>query len=65
LDDYGVVLHAGGSAGGVAATIDEPATAALRQKRAAERSGDRVIIDRGDGFEKMLRGEFKPWQRSA
>jgi hypothetical protein len=31
----------------------------------AQRGGARPAIDRGDGYEKMLRGEVKPWQRSA
>jgi N-methylhydantoinase B len=62
-DDYGVILRRGGDAG--SSIIDEQATKVFREKRAAERRGDRVIIDRGDGFEKMLNGEFKPWQRSA
>jgi N-methylhydantoinase B len=62
-DDYGVVLRQDGD--GVSLIVDEHATKDLRGQRAAERRGDRAIIDRGDGFEKMLNGEFKPWQRSA
>jgi N-methylhydantoinase B len=62
-DDYGVILRQSGDEG--SSIIDEQATKDLRQKRAAERRGDRAIIDRGDGFEKMLNGEFKPWQRSS
>jgi N-methylhydantoinase B len=62
-DDYGVILRQSGDDG--SSIIDEQATKDLREKRAAKRRGDRAIIDRGDGFEKMLNGEFKPWQRSA
>jgi N-methylhydantoinase B len=62
-DDYGVVLVP--SAGTDAFAIDAPATAALRGKLAARRGSERPTIDRGDGYEKMLRGEVVPWTRSA
>ena len=62
LDDYGVVVTADDDA--VSWTIDEGATGNLRQKSQAERQNERPIIDRGEGFEKMLRGEVKPWIRT-
>jgi N-methylhydantoinase B len=62
-DDYGVVLAPGVSSDSF--TVDEPATLALRAKLEAGRSKERPIIDRGDGYEKMLRGEVVPWTRSA
>ena len=62
-DDYGVVLVPGESAG--SCTLDEQATASLRAKLHGRRRKDRPIIDRGDGYEKMLRGEVVPWTRSA
>jgi N-methylhydantoinase B len=62
-DDYGVVLVP--DAGTDAFTIDAAATAALRGKLAARRGGSRPMIDRGEGYEKMLRGEVLPWTRSA
>ncbi|MGA7788362.1 MAG: hypothetical protein WCA56_09375, partial [Xanthobacteraceae bacterium] len=62
-DDYGVVLRAGKDGG--AATIDVPATDQLREERRVGRQTAPAIIDRGEGFEKMLRGEFKPWIRSV
>jgi N-methylhydantoinase B len=62
-DDYGVVLLPG--AGENSLLVDERATNSVREKYRAERQSDRPIIDRGEGFERMLRGEFKPWTRSA
>jgi hypothetical protein len=38
---------------------------ALRAKLAARRGKDLPMIDRGEGYEKMLRGEVVPWTRSA
>jgi N-methylhydantoinase B len=61
-DDYGVVLVP--SAGTDAFAIDAPSTAALRGNLAARR-GKAPPIDRGEGYEKMLRGEVVPWTRSA
>jgi hypothetical protein len=46
-------------------TVNAEATAALREKLKAGRRGEPPMIDRGFGFEKMLRGEVKPWTRSA
>jgi N-methylhydantoinase B len=60
-EDYGVVLD-GGSEG---FDIDAKATAALREKLKTSRRGEMSMIDRGPGFEQMLRGEVKPWVRST
>jgi N-methylhydantoinase B len=60
-EEYGVVLD-----GDVeTCTVNAEATAALRDKLKAGRRGEPPMIDRGFGFEKMLRGEVKPWTRSA
>jgi N-methylhydantoinase B len=61
-EHYGVVLAAGKNG---AFSLDQQATTDLRAPLKAERKVDRPIIDRGDGFERMLRGEFQPWTRSA
>jgi N-methylhydantoinase B len=61
-DDYGVVIVLGADAD--TACIDEQATKELRERARSARQGIAPIIDRGEGFEKMLRGEFKPWTRS-
>jgi N-methylhydantoinase B len=45
--------------------IDAAATAALRKNLNGERRGERAMIDRGGGFEKMIRGEVKPWVRTG
>ena len=60
-DDYGVVLASAGDADGYA--VDEPATVALRAALNAKRTAPPPMIDRGDGFEKMLCGEFAPRMR--
>jgi len=60
-DDYGVVIVPGADA----VRVDEQATNELRERARSARQGIAPIIDRGEGFEKMLRGEFKPWTRSA
>ena len=59
--DYGVVLV------GRAAvdeeedySVDEAATLKLRDELRAQRTTPLPMIDRGPGYEKMLRGEFKP-----
>jgi N-methylhydantoinase B len=62
-DDYGVVLTAQSS--GEPFVIDAKATAALREKLKAAPRGEKPMIDRGSGFEKMIRGEVKPWTRTA
>ena len=41
------------------------ATEALRTKHRASRTGTPPMIDRGEGYEKMIRGEFRPWVRTA
>ncbi len=60
-DDYGVVLRE--ADGKNPLVVDEAATTALREKRKAARKTTPAMIDRGAGFEKMQRGEFKPWVR--
>ena len=40
--------------------VDEAATAKLRDEQRAKRKGPLPLIDRGPGYEKMLRGEFGP-----
>jgi N-methylhydantoinase B len=60
-DDYGVTLLSGADAGDL--TIDEEATAQRRAALRARRMAPPPMIDRGDGFEKMLRGEFPPRMR--
>ncbi|HTP93593.1 MAG TPA: hydantoinase B/oxoprolinase family protein, partial [Xanthobacteraceae bacterium] len=62
-EDYGVVLIA--ASGPDSLAIDSDATVRLRDQLRSPRKGARPVIDRGAGFEKMLRGEFKPWTRSA
>ena len=57
-DDYGVVLVQDGGA------VDAAATAALRAQLAGKRTGPLPMIDRGEGFEKMMRGECEPRMRS-
>jgi N-methylhydantoinase B len=61
--DYGVVVLPG--IGADSPIIDEQATKELRQRRRTERRNPRPIIDRGEGFERMQRGEVKPWARTA
>ncbi|SFM10467.1 N-methylhydantoinase B [Bradyrhizobium sp. NFR13] len=56
--DYGVVFTAASTADEPA--IDEAATAAKRAALAKARPSDLPMIDRGEGYEKMLRGEFRP-----
>ena len=62
-DDYGVALETGVDV--EAPRVDEVATNQLRERLRAARPDRPAIIDRGDGYEKMLHGEFKPWKRSA
>ena len=40
--------------------MDEAATVKLRVELRAARKGPLPLIDRGPGFEKMLRGEYGP-----
>jgi len=58
-DDYGVVLA--GNADGLA--VEEQATAERRVTLRAKRAASSPMIDRGEGFEKMLRGEFRSRMR--
>jgi N-methylhydantoinase B len=59
--DYGVVF---GDAGGTGQTvIDEAATGLLRAEMARTRNAPHSMIDRGEGYEKMLRGEHRPRMR--
>jgi N-methylhydantoinase B len=60
-DDYGVLLVDAGDTDGLA--VDEPGTAQLRAALKAKRTVPPPMIDRGAGFEKMLRGEFAPRMR--
>jgi N-methylhydantoinase B len=60
-EEYGVVLDGDMET----CTVNAEATAALREKLKAGRRGEPPMIDRGSGFEKMLRGEVKPWTRTA
>jgi N-methylhydantoinase B len=53
-DEYGVVLVAGEFEGEY--EIDREATAKLRAARRAERRGPLPMIDRGPGYERMVRG---------
>jgi N-methylhydantoinase B len=61
--DYGVVLAPG--AGPEALIVDRASTDSLRSKRRAGRDTKPPMIDRGDGYEQMRRGEVRPWVRSA
>jgi N-methylhydantoinase B len=58
-EQYGVVLA------GVEneCTIDEGATLRLRAQMKAQRADAGSMIDRGEGYEKMLRGECAPRMR--
>jgi N-methylhydantoinase B len=40
--------------------VDEAATAKLRGEMRAARKGPLPLLERGPGYEKMLRGEHKP-----
>jgi len=62
-DNYGVVLTP--QAGADAFAVDTAATAALREQLRSKRTAQPPMIDRGSGFEEMLRGEVKPWVRTA
>lgn len=56
MRDYGVVFSAASTAD--EPDIDEAATRARRTELAAGRPDPLPMIDRGEGYEKMLRGEF-------
>jgi N-methylhydantoinase B len=59
--DYGVVFASGSSI--ERPEIDPAATAQRRGELRQARSGAPPMIDRGDGYEKMLRGEHLPRMR--
>jgi N-methylhydantoinase B len=59
--DYGVVFRDTGSADQPA--IDEAATAECRADLAKKHKTSPGMIDRGEGYEKMLRGEHRPRMR--
>jgi N-methylhydantoinase B len=59
--DYGVVFAAAEGAGQPA--IDEAATRLRRAELAKMRTSPPGMIDRGEGYEKMLRGEHRPRMR--
>jgi N-methylhydantoinase B len=60
--EYGVVVLAAAEG---TFKVDAPSTAALRVNLREQRKAAPAMIDRGEGFDKMLRGEAKPWVRSA
>ena len=59
--DYGVVFGEADSVG--QPVIDEVATRLLRAEMAKARKAPLSMIDRGEGYEKMLRGEHRPRMR--
>jgi N-methylhydantoinase B len=56
--DYGVVL------GGPDLNIDRAETSLRRDKMRTERDAPPAMIDRGPGYDIMIRGEARPWMRS-
>ncbi len=62
-DDYGVVLKADGSENDFSVHVEE--TRFLRAKLKSARASELPMINRGEGFEKMIRGEVKPWTRTG
>jgi N-methylhydantoinase B len=60
-DDYGVVLIKPADANDY--VVDEQATAERRAELSARRKAPLPMIDRGDGYEKMVRGECAPRMR--
>jgi N-methylhydantoinase B len=59
-DEYGVVLVAGATDG---YDLDAAATARLRSDLHTQRTAPPAMIDRGPGYEQMLRGECPPRMR--
>ena len=59
--DYGVVFEDAGAADQY--VIDEAATKRRRAEMAKARNTPLPMIDRGEGYEKMLRGEHRPRMR--
>jgi N-methylhydantoinase B len=60
-DDYGVVFESRGDSGGL--RIDVVTTEKRRSEMGKARKQPPTMIDRGEGFEKMLRGEHRPRMR--
>jgi N-methylhydantoinase B len=60
-DDYGVVFES--SADGGELRIDAVTTERRRSEMGKARKQPPTMIDRGEGFEKMLRGEHRPRMR--
>ncbi len=58
--DYGVVIVARETAVETEYSVDEAATATLRGELRAARKGPLPLLDRGPGYEQMLRGEHGP-----
>ncbi|MET0680605.1 MAG: hydantoinase B/oxoprolinase family protein, partial [Burkholderiales bacterium] len=58
--EYGVVLVTRDAEVETAYTVDAAVTAKLRDELRAARNGPLPLIDRGPGYDKMLRGEFGP-----
>jgi len=61
-DDYGVVLRTGALSDGY--DPDAAATAKLRSDLRAQRAAPPPMIDRGPGYERMVRGECAPRMRN-
>jgi len=59
--DYGVVFRDSGKSG--RPEIDEVATKQRRTEMGQARNSSPGMIDRGEGYEKMLRGEHRPRMR--
>jgi N-methylhydantoinase B len=59
--DYGVVFGKVDTTG--QPVIDEAATTQRRAEMAKARNSAPAMIDRGEGYEKMLRGEHRPRMR--
>ena len=58
--EYGVMLVARQSEAETEYAVDDLATAKLRGEMRAARKGPLPLLERGSGYEKMLRGEHKP-----
>jgi N-methylhydantoinase B len=61
-DDYGVVLRIRVPSDGY--ELDAAATAKLRSDLRAQRAAAPPMIDRGPGYERMVRGECAPRMRN-
>jgi N-methylhydantoinase B len=61
-DDYGVVLRTRAPSDGY--ELDAAATAKLRSDLRARRAAAPPMIDRGPGYERMVRGECAPRMRN-